>query len=53
MVANYFATSIGSKSLTFKKACIIAIFAELLGAILMGADTVKMIKDGILRFRDI
>jgi sodium-dependent phosphate transporter len=35
-VSNSFGTSVGSKVLTVKQACIIATFAEIAGAILIG-----------------
>ncbi|KAG2198591.1 hypothetical protein INT47_001038 [Mucor saturninus] len=47
-VANSFATSVSSGSLTLGQACIIACFTELLGAILLGANTAETIKGGIL-----
>ncbi|KAJ3039382.1 Na+/Pi symporter [Rhizophlyctis rosea] len=47
-VANSFATSVGSRSLTFKQACGIAIFTELGGAILLGAGVADTIKNKII-----
>lgn len=47
-VANSFATSVSSGSLTLAQACIIACFTELLGAVLLGANTAETIKGGIL-----
>lgn len=47
-VANSFATSVASGSLTLPQACIIAIFTEFLGALLLGSHTADTIKGGIL-----
>src|SRR6266542_2914770 len=47
-VANSFSTSVGSRSLTLRQACIIAIFTEFLGAFLLGAKTTETIRGGIL-----
>ncbi|OUM57863.1 hypothetical protein PIROE2DRAFT_21433 [Piromyces sp. E2] len=47
-VANSFSTSVASKSLTLKQACVIAIFTEFLGAFLLGSHTAKTIRDGIV-----
>ena len=38
-VANSFATSVGSRSLTLGQACGIAVFTEFGGAVLLGAST--------------
>ncbi|GAA5803390.1 solute carrier family 20 [Helicostylum pulchrum] len=47
-VANSFATSVSSNSLTLAQACIVACFTEFLGAVLLGANTAGTIKGGIL-----
>ncbi|KAI8367708.1 phosphate transporter [Radiomyces spectabilis] len=47
-VANSFATSVSSGSLTLGQACIIACFTEFLGAIALGSNTADTIKGGIL-----
>ncbi|KAI8364377.1 phosphate transporter [Blakeslea trispora] len=47
-VANSFATSVSSGSLTLVSACVIACFTEFLGAVLLGAETAETIKGGIL-----
>ncbi|GJP47291.1 hypothetical protein CLOM_g6511 [Closterium sp. NIES-68] len=47
-VANSFATSVGSRSLTLKQAVCIAFFTEFGGAIALGATTTKTVKDGII-----
>ena len=46
-VANSFATSVSSRSLTLWQACILAIVAEFLGALLLGARVTGTIKNGI------
>ncbi|CAI7802204.1 unnamed protein product [Closterium sp. NIES-53] len=48
-VANSFATSVGSRSLTLAQAVCIAIFTEFGGAIALGATTTKTVKDGIIQ----
>ncbi|KAJ3111271.1 Na+/Pi symporter [Phlyctochytrium bullatum] len=48
-VANSFATSVGSRSLTLFQAVCIAIFTEFGGAIALGAETASTIKDGIIK----
>ncbi|CAI5470793.1 unnamed protein product [Closterium sp. Yama58-4] len=48
-VANSFATSVGSRSLTLAQAVCIAIFTEFGGAIALGASTTKTVKDGIIQ----
>ncbi|KAI8640691.1 phosphate transporter [Parasitella parasitica] len=47
-VANSFATSVSSGSLTLAQACIVACFTEFGGAVLLGAETAETIKGGIL-----
>ncbi|KAJ1944197.1 hypothetical protein GGF37_002309 [Kickxella alabastrina] len=47
-VANSFASSVSSGSLTLAQACLIAIFTEFLGALLLGSSTSETIKGGIL-----
>lgn len=47
-VANSFATSVASGSLSLAQACIVACFTEFLGAFLLGANTADTIKGGIL-----
>ncbi|KAJ2644623.1 hypothetical protein GGF44_000521 [Coemansia sp. RSA 1694] len=47
-VANSFASSVSSGSLTLAQACIIAVFTEFLGAFLLGSNTAETIKGGIL-----
>jgi sodium-dependent phosphate transporter len=51
-VANSFATAVGSRSLSLMQACIIALFTEFLGAILLGAETVETIKSKIIDVND-
>ncbi|KAJ3094860.1 hypothetical protein HDU96_001432, partial [Phlyctochytrium bullatum] len=48
-VANSFATSVGSRSLTLWQAVVIAIFTEFGGAIALGAETASTIRDGIIK----
>ncbi|KAF9583524.1 Na+/Pi symporter [Lunasporangiospora selenospora] len=47
-VANSFATSVGSGSITLAQALIIACFCEFFGAYLLGANTTETIKGGIV-----
>ncbi|EAU83382.1 sodium:inorganic phosphate symporter [Coprinopsis cinerea okayama7 len=47
-VANSFATSVSSKSLTLRQACLAAAVMEFLGAVLVGARVTSTIKDGII-----
>lgn len=51
-VANSFATSVSSKSLTLRQACIAAAFCEFLGAVLVGARVASTIKNGIISLSD-
>ncbi|KAG5640530.1 hypothetical protein DXG03_008214, partial [Asterophora parasitica] len=48
-VANSFATSVSSKSLTMKQACLAASVMEFLGAVLVGARVSDTIKNGIIK----
>ncbi|KAF9462248.1 sodium:inorganic phosphate symporter [Collybia nuda] len=48
-VANSFATSVSSKSLTMKQACLAAAICEFLGAVLVGARVADTIKNGIIK----
>src|SRR6266540_3191523 len=48
-VANSFSTSVGSRSLTLKQACAIAIFTEFFGAFLLGSHTAETIRGGIIK----
>lgn len=50
-VANAFATSVGSKSLTIKNAIIIATIFECAGAILMGSHVTNTIRKGIADYK--
>ncbi|KAI9015941.1 phosphate-repressible phosphate permease [Hyaloraphidium curvatum] len=46
-VANSFSTAVASKTITLKQAVIIALFAEFLGAFLLGKSTADTIRSGI------
>ena len=46
-VANAFATSVGSKALTVRQACAIAVVMEFIGATFLGGEVVKTIRKGI------
>ncbi|KAJ3297361.1 hypothetical protein HDU79_003976, partial [Rhizoclosmatium sp. JEL0117] len=48
-VANSFATSVGSRSLTYTQAVCIALFTEFGGAVLLGAANASTIKDNIVK----
>ncbi|CAI2171095.1 18215_t:CDS:2 [Funneliformis geosporum] len=48
-VANSFSSSVGSRTLTLKQACTIAIFTEFFGAFLLGANTSETIRGGIIK----
>ncbi|KAK7035372.1 hypothetical protein VNI00_011903 [Paramarasmius palmivorus] len=47
-VANSFATSVSSKSLTLRQACLAAALFEFLGAVLVGARVADTVKSGII-----
>ncbi|KAK7025997.1 hypothetical protein VNI00_015828 [Paramarasmius palmivorus] len=47
-VANSFATSVSSKSLTLRQACLAAAVFEFLGAVLVGARVSDTVKSGII-----
>lgn len=51
-VANSFATSVSSGSLTLGQACIVACFTEFLGALLLGSGVADTIKDGIIQIEN-
>ena len=48
-VANSFATSVGSRSLTLLQAVLIALVMEFTGAMALGQQTTTTIKDGIIK----
>ncbi|OZJ05037.1 hypothetical protein BZG36_02132 [Bifiguratus adelaidae] len=47
-VANGFASSVGSGSISLLTACLIALFTEFLGAFLLGSNTAETVKSGII-----
>ncbi|KAI9321353.1 phosphate transporter [Dichotomocladium elegans] len=51
-VANSFATSVSSGSLSLAQACIVACFTEFLGAFLLGSGVADTIKDGIIEIEN-
>lgn len=54
-VANSFATSVAARSLTMAQAGVLSVFAEFLGAVLLGSRVTNTIKNGIItldRFRE-
>ncbi|KAI7883589.1 solute carrier family 20 [Lichtheimia hyalospora FSU 10163] len=51
-VANSFATSVSSGSLSLGQACIVACFTEFLGALLLGSGVADTIKDGIIQIEN-
>mgnify|MGYP001447983594 CR=1 FL=1 len=46
-VANAFATSVGSKALSIRQACVLAVIGEFIGATFLGGEVVKTIRKGI------
>ena len=46
-VANAYATSVGSKALTIKQACALAVIFEFSGAVLAGSSVAETIRSGI------
>ena len=50
-VANAFATSVGSKSLTMKEAVVLATIFETAGAVLMGSHVTNTIRKGIADYK--
>jgi len=48
-VANAYATSVGSKALTIKQACGLAVILKFLGAVLAGSNAAEIIREGIAK----
>mmetsp|Transcript_25699 Transcript_25699/g.81172 ORF Transcript_25699/g.81172 Transcript_25699/m.81172 type:complete len:575 (-) Transcript_25699:197-1921(-) len=48
-VANAYATSVGSKALTIKQACALAVIFEFAGAVLAGSSVAETIRSGIAK----
>jgi len=46
--ANAFGTSVGSRAITIRQAVLIAFFAELIGAVLVGAHVTDTVRKGII-----
>jgi len=46
--ANAFGTSVGSNAITFKQAILIAIIAELIGAVMVGGNVTDTVRKGIV-----
>ena len=51
-MANAFATSVGSKALTVRQACCIAVVMEFVGACFMGGEVVKTIRGSLANVND-
>merc|ERR1712087_622870 len=50
-VANAYATSVGSKALTVKQACALAVIFEFAGAVLVGSSVADTIRKGIADYK--
>eukprot|EP00741_Cyanophora_paradoxa_P000382 tig00000404_g373.t1 len=48
-VANNFANAVGAKTISLRNACILASFAEFLGALLLGKTTGETIRGGLIK----